>query len=80
MTGVQTCALPIYCGGGEGATQFDAMPALEQWVEQKQAPAQIVAKSWTNAEWTHPLCPYPQTAVYSGKGNPKDAANYVCRK
>ena len=70
-----------HCSGGEGATAFDAMPALEQWVEQKKAPERIVAHAPAGkAEWTHPLCAYPQTAVYSGKGDPKDAANYACRK
>ncbi len=32
-----------HCGGGEGATSFDAMPALERWVEQKRAPGAIIA-------------------------------------
>ena len=67
-----------HCGGGEGATSFDAMPALEQWVEQKKAPDRLVA-SRARDEWTHPLCPFPRTAVYSGKGDPKDAANYSCQ-
>ncbi|HLK69538.1 MAG TPA: tannase/feruloyl esterase family alpha/beta hydrolase [Bryobacteraceae bacterium] len=70
-----------HCGGGEGATSFDATAALEQWVEQKKAPGQIIASRARDAEvdWTHPLCPYPKVAVYAGKGNPRDAANYVCR-
>jgi feruloyl esterase len=70
-----------HCGGGEGATQFDAMPALEQWVEQKKAPERIVAARTREGktDWTHPLCPFPQVAVYTGKGNHQDAANWVCR-
>ena len=27
---------------------------------------------------TRPLCPYPQEARYNGKGNPNDAASFVC--
>ena len=27
---------------------------------------------------TRPLCPYPQKARYNGKGNPNDAASFVC--
>lgn len=71
-----------HCGGGEGATSFDAMPSLENWVEQKKAPDRIVAARIRdgNVDWTHPLCPFPQVAVYTGKGSPADAANYVCRK
>jgi feruloyl esterase len=71
-----------HCGGGEGATSFDAMAALEQWVEREKAPDRIIASRPREgrATWTHPLCPFPQTAVYTGKGSPNDAANYVCRK
>jgi len=84
-----------HCTGGEGATSFDALPALEAWVENKAAPARIVASrvrsSYVSidepvpltsgkADWTHPLCPYPQVAVYNGKGDPHDAASYVCGK
>jgi feruloyl esterase len=29
---------------------------------------------------TRPLCPYPQVAVYKGKGSTNDAANFKCRK
>jgi feruloyl esterase len=71
-----------HCGGGEGATSFDAIPALEQWVERAKSPIQIIASRVRQgqANWTHPLCPFPQTAVYAGKGSPDDASNYVCRK
>jgi feruloyl esterase len=27
---------------------------------------------------THPLCPYPQVAKYTGRGSTDDAANFVC--
>jgi len=71
-----------HCGGGEGATAFEAIPALEQWVERAKAPARIIASRVREgkSDWTHPLCPFPQTAVYAGKGSPDDAANFVCRK
>ncbi len=65
-----------HCVGGEGATSFDAMQALEEWVEQKRAPDRIIAN---RNPWTHPLCPYPQVATYVGKGNDKDAANWTCK-
>jgi feruloyl esterase len=28
---------------------------------------------------TRPLCPYPQFAVWSGKGSAADAANFACK-
>jgi feruloyl esterase len=71
-----------HCGGGEGASNFDMLQALSDWVEQKKAPDQIIAsKPAANgqAERTHPLCPYPQVAVYKGTGSPEDAANFSCK-
>jgi len=66
-----------HCGGGEGPNQFDMLNALEQWVEQKTAPARIVA---SRPSRTRPLCPYPQVAVYTGTGSTDDEANFVCKQ
>jgi len=70
-----------HCRGGEGPNVFDVVTALEQWVEQKHAPDQIIASHATNGtvDRTRPLCPYPQVAWYSGSGSPDDAANFSCR-
>ena len=40
----------------------------------------IVATHSTNGavDRSRPLCPYPQVAHYSGKGDSNDAANFVC--
>ena len=71
-----------HCGGGEGPNTFDMVAALEQWVEQGQAPDQIVASHATNriVDRTRPLCPYPQVAVYKGSGSIDEAPNFVCRE
>jgi feruloyl esterase len=70
-----------HCGGGEGPNTFDMVSALEQWVEQRKAPDQIVASRSVKGvvDRTRPLCPYPQTAVYKGSGSTDDAANFVCK-
>jgi feruloyl esterase len=70
-----------HCGGGEGPNTFDMVTALEQWVEKKQAPNQIVASHMTQGQVdrTRPLCPYPQVASYKGSGSTDDAANFVCK-
>jgi len=69
-----------HCSGGPGATRFDALGALEQWVEQGKPPEQIVASRVTNGlvDRTRPLCAYPQEARYKGSGSIDDAANFVC--
>jgi feruloyl esterase len=70
-----------HCGGGEGTETFDKLGTLEKWVEQKQAPAQIVASHVVGGQTarTRPLCPYPQIATYKGSGSTDDAANFSCK-
>jgi feruloyl esterase len=70
-----------HCQGGEGPDTFDALGALEQWVEKGRAPERIIASQSDNGQVvrTRPLCRYPQVARYDGKGNPDDAASFMCR-
>lgn len=70
-----------HCVGGPGATAFDGVTALEHWVEDHVAPERILASRVVDGivERTRPLCPYPQVAVYVGKGSTSDAANFACR-
>jgi feruloyl esterase len=70
-----------HCGGGPGPNQFDALTALEQWVEHGTAPGKLIATHQTNrvTDRTRPLCPYPQVAKWTGNGSIDDAANFVCK-
>jgi feruloyl esterase len=70
-----------HCSGGDGVSTFDALSALETWVEHGKAPNQIQATRVGNGrvERSRPLCPYPQVARYKGAGDPNDAANFVCQ-
>jgi hypothetical protein len=59
--------------------------ALEQWVDKGTAPAAIIASKFegqdhSHAKMTRPLCPYPETAKYSGSGDTNDAASFSCQK
>lgn len=77
-----------HCGGGDGPSSFDALGALEQWVENGKAPERIVASHRAGSggpgapagpvDRTRPLCVYPQVAQYLGSGDSNDAANFVC--
>ncbi len=71
----------LHCAGGPGPNTFDAVGALEQWVERGITPSRIVASHATNGavDRTRPLCAYPQSAVYTGSGSSDDAANFVCK-
>jgi feruloyl esterase len=70
-----------HCAGGEGTSTFDMLGSLEQWVEQRKAPAQIPASRVINGavDRTRPLCPYPQVATYKGTGSTDEAANFACK-
>lgn len=72
-----------HCQGGDGpsASTSDMLTALEQWVEQGKAPDRIVASHLTGGKTdrTRPLCPYPEVAVYNGKGSTDDAQNFTCK-
>jgi feruloyl esterase len=70
-----------HCAGGEGPNEFDAIAALERWVEEGKPPTQIVAshRAGGRVDRTRPLCPYPQVARYDGHGSSDEAANFTCR-
>lgn len=79
-----------HCFGGPGPNNFDMIPDLDRWVQQKKAPERIIATKTDNdifaliglpakALRTRPLCPWPKTARYSGTGSTDDAANFTCR-
>jgi feruloyl esterase len=69
-----------HCGGGEGTSNFDMLGALEQWVEAKKAPDQILASRVRDGrvDRTRPLCPYPEVAKYKGTGSIDDEVNFAC--
>lgn len=70
-----------HCGGGPGPNLVNWMAALERWREAGVAPDRIDAVRIANnrIEVSRPLCPYPQIAVYSGKGTTNDAGNFSCK-
>ena len=69
-----------HCRGGPGPDSFDAVGAIERWVEQGVAPDRIVASKVVGGEVrrSRPLCVYPRVARYGGGGSIDDAANFAC--
>jgi feruloyl esterase len=73
---------------GVGADNFDALTAMEDWVEKGLAPDALLAKLYDpngpqvdpskTPLRTMPLCKFPEMAHYNGRGNVKDAANWTC--
>ncbi len=73
-----------HCAGGPATDAFDALSALDAWVEKGAAPDMILAKARRTPEvpWpdrTRPLCAYPKVATYKGVGSIEDAASFECR-
>ena len=69
-----------HCGNGPGPNEFDAIGALERWMESGSAPETILAshKARGVVDRTRPLCAYPAVARWSGRGSTDDAANFSC--
>ncbi|MDH2434999.1 tannase/feruloyl esterase family alpha/beta hydrolase [Pokkaliibacter sp. MBI-7] len=78
---------------GPATDQFDMLDAIVAWVEQGKAPQRVIASArgqgslspnteipadWS-AQRSRPLCPYPQLARYDGKGDPEQAASFLCQ-
>ncbi|MEZ5419506.1 MAG: tannase/feruloyl esterase family alpha/beta hydrolase [Vicinamibacterales bacterium] len=70
-----------HCSGGPGVDRFDMLTALERWVEQGEAPSRIRAARVADGAVvrSRPLCPHPQTAVYTGAGSIDDETSFECR-
>jgi feruloyl esterase len=66
--------------GGYSLNEFDALPALVDWVEHGAAPDRIIANRRAadgSVTRTRPVFPYPLRAAYDGSGSVDDAANFV---
>ena len=71
-----------HCGGGNGASTFDVVAALDAWKTGGPPPASIPASRVRNGttDRTRPLCAYPTFAAYKGSGSIDEAANFECRQ
>ena len=64
-----------HCGGGNGPQGQNMFDIMVNWVENGVAPDSILASGGGR---TRPLCPFPQTAIYDGVGDPNDASSFSC--
>jgi feruloyl esterase len=69
-----------HCAGGDGASSFDMVSALEHWVEGNAAPEEIIAQRQRNGavDRTRRLCAWPRVARYAGSGDPDAATSFRC--
>jgi hypothetical protein len=69
-----------HCAGGVGPQPQNLFGVLVDWVENGVAPASVPAQNTAGGvvTRTRPLCPYPQTAIYDGVGDPNQASSFSC--
>jgi feruloyl esterase len=66
------------------AAEQDLVAALARWVENGVAPSEVTATLYKENDPSkgvaaqRPWCAYPSVARYDGKGDPTNAASYVC--
>jgi len=67
-------------GFGTFNAKFEALQALEAWVEKGQAPSGLTAMDANpNANRTRPLCEYPKWPKFTGApGSENSAASFTC--
>jgi feruloyl esterase len=68
----------LHCSGGPGPDRFDALTALENWVDRGVAPTSMVAMK-QGSSLSRPICAFPALPRYRGSGDPNDAASFECR-
>lgn len=81
-----------HCRGGNGVNTADYLSVIEAWVEDGEAPDQLIAhqtpEPWHSFNYSpYPLSadistgartlfPYPATSIYDGSGDPADSTNW----
>lgn len=79
-----------HCSGGDGPDTFEALGALDRWIEHGVAPEQFTATKYENSlfvAWgqqmkplsTRVICAWPKSPHYKGAGPATDASSFVCR-
>ena len=57
----------------------DIQGTISNWVEHAtNPPSSLVAQATDNANYTRPMCQYPNYAKYNGTGSTMDATNFTC--
>lgn len=64
-----------HCGGGAGPQPQNLFNTMVAWAEGGAAPDSILSSGGGR---TRPLCPFPQTAIYDGTGDPNLASSFTC--
>jgi feruloyl esterase len=68
----------LHCGGGPGPSQTDWIKLVRNWVENGIAPDRVVLSKVQDEKvtMTRPVFPYPEKAIYDGKGDPNKESSF----
>jgi Tannase and feruloyl esterase len=79
-SGARLFVLPgvYHCRGGPGADEFNAVAAMDAWVEHGTPPTSLIATRKDGA-LSRPVCEYPTLPRYKGSGDPSSAASFICK-
>lgn len=69
-----------HCSGGVGPQPQNLFGVLVDWVENNRAPDSILSTNSSGGVVTRsrPMCPWPQTAIYNGSGDPNKTESFRC--
>jgi feruloyl esterase len=70
----------LHCSDGPGPSSVDYLTALEDWVENGNAPDSLLSSGGEVPDRTRPLCPYPEVAVWDGANDPDNAGSFTCQE
>ena len=68
----------LHCAGGPGAHEVDYLDPLVRWVEEGEAPNELIG-SRPDGAFTRRHCAFPEVANYV-KGEPTSAESYQCSR
>ena len=62
--------------------RVDLLGELDRWVESGKAPGELTVTSYdkTTPLSSRPMCLYPRYPHYDGRGDPRLASSFSCRK
>jgi feruloyl esterase len=68
----------LHCGGGPGPSEMDWIELVRDWVEMGIPPEKVVLTKTEDGKETitRPVFPYPNKAVYDGKGDPNKESSF----
>jgi len=71
----------LHCAGGIGPWFVNWIDEIDNWVANQQKPEQITVHFVNDnlqPDGSRLLCPYPEVAIYDGKGNTRVSSSFEC--